>query len=74
MKLPKRDRDVRVEITHRVFGEYRSEYWINKGTILDGTLDDKGNFQVKSPSKHEYVTVYPTHFKILGKFYFRKSK
>lgn len=74
MKLPKRDRDVRVEITHRVFGEYSSLYWINKGTIFDGYLDKAGNFIVVSPSKHQYTVVYPTHFKVIGKFYFRKSK
>lgn len=80
MKLPKRDRDVRIQITKRVFGEYASRYWINKGTVMDGCLDKDGNFVTTAPASHvdyfseEEVTIYPSHFKILGKFYFRKSK
>lgn len=72
MKVPERDRDVRVLITKRVFGEYNSSYWVNKGTVLDGEIDENGNFQTTSTG--DLITIYPTHFKILGKFYFRKSK
>lgn len=74
MKIPERDRDIRIQITKKVFGEYASRYWINKGSIMDGYLDEDDNFVVRTPRKHEYTIIYPSHFKILGKFYFRKSK
>jgi len=67
MKLPKRYRDVRIEVTHRVFGELAYRFWIKKGTVMDGCIDKKGNF------RHKGITIYPTHFKILGKYYFRKN-
>ena len=76
MKLPNRNRDVRIEVTHRVFGEWASRFWINKGTILDGSLDEGGNFvtTVSRDFSEKAITIFPTHFKILGKFYFRKAR
>lgn len=70
MKLPKRYQDVRVQITKRVFGELASRYWINKNTVLDGWIDIEGNFR----QGQDDLTIFPTHFKILGRFYFRKAK
>lgn len=66
-KLPKRYGDVRVLITKTVFVEYASRFHLRKNTVLDGRLDDEGNF------RKGRLTVYPTHFQVLGKFYFRKA-
>lgn len=66
-KPAKRYRDVRILVTETVGPEY-NEFWriANKDDILDGWIDKKGNFRKKN------ITIYPSHFKILGKFYFRK--
>lgn len=68
MKVPKRTQDIRVEVTRTVFREFASRFWVRKGTIMDGHLDENGNFC------HNNLTIYPTHFKILGRFYLRKEK
>lgn len=67
--LPKRYRDTRVLVTKTV-GEEFNIFWriANQGDILDGWIDKKGNFRRKG------IVIYPSHFKILGKFYFRKAK
>ena len=69
MKIPKRYRDVRILVTKTVGAEFNI-YWriANKGDVLDGWIDKKGNFRRKN------ITIYPTHFKLLGKFFFRKAK
>ncbi len=69
MSIPKRYRDVRILVTKSVGTEFNF-YWriANKGDILDGWIDRRGNFRRKG------ITIYPSHFKILGKFYFRKAK
>jgi hypothetical protein len=67
-KLPKRMHDVRVVITKTVFTEWARRFWLRKGTVMEGWLDKHGNFQSRK------FTIYPTHFKVLGKFYFRKAR
>jgi hypothetical protein len=66
-KITKRYRDVRILVTKDVGKEYNL-YWriANKGDILDGWVDKKGNF------RRGKITIYPSHFKILGKFLFKK--
>jgi hypothetical protein len=76
---PKRMTDVRVQVLSTLFPEYNI-YWRGplKGEILDGHLDEEGNFHCHYVNKHSdkesEVTIYPSHFKILGKFYFRKAR
>lgn len=78
-KVPNRLHDVRVTITHSMWSNY-NRFWRGprKGTILDGRLDEEGNFHAKwkSPANGRAfnLTVYPSHFRVLGKFYFRKIK
>lgn len=68
MSTPKRYRDTRIEVTRTVFAEYASRYHIKRGKVMDGWIDKKGNF------RQGELTIYPTHFKVLGKFYFRKVR
>lgn len=76
---PKRRRDVRVLVLETMFPEYNI-WWRGpiKGETLDGWLDKRGNFRCKYTNKHSdkksSVTIYPAFFKILGKFYFRKTR
>lgn len=63
-----RKRDVRVRVTHRVFGEYDSRFHINRGTVIDGWIDGKGNF------RRANLTIFPTHFRVIGRFYIHKTK
>lgn len=68
--------NVRIQVTKTVGEEY-NEHWriADKGDILDGWIDKKVNFRKKVSGRFiGRITIYPTHFKILGKFYFRKSK
>jgi hypothetical protein len=77
-KLPKRKHDVRVEVTKTLFPEL-NEFWSGpkKGTILDGRLDKEGNFRTVwfHPVTHKkfWLEIYPSHFKLLGKFFFRRA-
>ena len=70
MKLPKRKRDVRIVISRTVFTELAPRYHLKKNTVLDGWLDKQGNFR----QKKDGLVVYPSHFKVMGKFYFRKAR
>jgi hypothetical protein len=69
---------VRVEVTKGLDMELNS-YWRGpkKGTVLDGRLDREGNFHCTwihpRAQRKERLTIYPSHFKVLGRFYFRKS-
>lgn len=75
MKLPKRLTDVRVEITKRVFGEYARRYHLNKGTVIDGRIDGEGNFRFKQAESETHETIiYPSYYKVIGRFYLRKVK
>lgn len=77
-KLPKRLKDIRIELTKSMFTEL-NDFWNGpkKGTILEGRLDKKGNFRCNwvhpVAGRKEQLTIYPTHFKVLGRFYFRKA-
>ena len=68
MKMIKRYRDVRIEITQDVFAEFAERFHIKVGEVMDGWLDKEGNFHRKT------LTVYSTHFKILGQFVFVPTK
>lgn len=67
-KLPKRWQDVRVIITKTVFTEFAPRFWLRKNTVLDGHFDECGNFISNG------MTIYPSHFRVLGKFYFRRAR
>lgn len=76
---PKRYQDVRVQITRTVFAEW-PRYQLKKGRVLDGWIDKEGNFRWLDKRDARWanegdvnVVIYPTHFKVLGKFYFRKA-
>lgn len=76
-KSPPRRRDVRIMVIKTMFPEF-NQYWKGpkKGTILDGRLDSKGNFTTRwthpVSKRKSTLTVYPSHYKLLGKFFFRK--
>lgn len=67
-KLPKRWHDVRAIITKTVFTEFAPRFWLRKNTVLDGHLDKDKNFISNG------MVIYPTHYRVLGKFYFRKAR
>lgn len=79
METPKRRRDVRIMVTKTMFQEF-NQFWSgpDKGTILDGRLDESGNFAtrwVHPITKKKFdLTIYPSHYKLLGNFYFRKAR
>lgn len=64
---------MRILVTKIVGPEFNQRFRIaNKGEILDGSIDSDGNFSYKNGERD--ITIYPSHFKILGKFYYRKDK
>lgn len=75
---PARNNDVRVVVTKTIGTEYNI-FWRGpfKGEVLDGYLDKDGNFCCQWVNKHSEkefeITIFPSHFKLLGKFYFRKA-
>lgn len=73
MKLPKRYRDVRIQVTRDPSpGLNEWSRIAKKGEVIDGWVDKKGNFRHKSrkDGRLRDITIYPEYFKVLGRFQF----